>query len=42
MSPDNQKMATAAGDEVIKFWNVFPKVKKEQSEAVSIESLQLR
>lgn len=42
MSPDHENIATAAGDEVIKFWSVFPRPKKEQSEVVSVESLQLR
>ena len=28
LSPDGQNIATAAGDQVIKFWNIFPKENK--------------
>lgn len=42
LSPDEETIATAAGDEVIKFWKVFPQAKREKNEAISPGSLFLR
>lgn len=33
-SPDGQTLVTGAGDETLRFWNVFPP-KKKQTKAVS-------
>lgn len=31
MSPDGQTLVTGAGDETLRFWNVFPPQKQEKS-----------
>jgi cell division cycle 20-like protein 1 (cofactor of APC complex) len=31
MSPDGQTLCTGAGDETLRFWNVFPAQKQERS-----------
>lgn len=36
-SPDGQTLVTGAGDETLRFWNVFPKKKKQQKTISSIE-----
>ncbi|KAE9465276.1 hypothetical protein C3L33_02816, partial [Rhododendron williamsianum] len=36
MSPDGQTIVTGAGDETLRFWNVFPSVKTTVSEAITI------
>lgn len=35
-SPDGQTLVTGAGDETLRFWNVFPKQRVHQSMASSI------
>jgi cell division cycle 20-like protein 1 (cofactor of APC complex) len=32
MSPDGENIVTGAGDETLRFWNVFPKEHKKQAE----------
>ena len=31
MSPDGQNVVTGAGDETLRFWNMFPSNKKEKN-----------
>ncbi len=44
MSPDGTTIVTGAGDETLRFWNVFPKKEKEQKEntTLNIDSICLR
>ena len=37
LSPDETTVATAAGDENLKFWNIFPKKKKAPATSKSID-----
>jgi cell division cycle 20-like protein 1, cofactor of APC complex len=30
MSPDSETIVTGAGDETLRFWNVFPKIKSNK------------
>jgi cell division cycle 20-like protein 1 (cofactor of APC complex) len=30
MSPDGERIVTGAGDETLRFWNVFPKQKQDK------------
>lgn len=36
MSPDGTSIVTGAGDETLRFWNVFGKPKKKDLEGVSL------
>ena len=35
MSPDGQTIVTGAGDETLRFWNVFPNINKENEETLN-------
>lgn len=35
LSPDDQTIATAASDETLKFWTVFPKMKEPTNKITS-------
>lgn len=44
MNPDGTTIVTGAGDETLRFWNIFPKREKEQvaKSDLAIETLCLR
>jgi cell division cycle 20-like protein 1 (cofactor of APC complex) len=44
MNPDGTTIVTGAGDETLRFWNIFPKKEKEVKEksTLAAESLYLR
>lgn len=41
MSPDGQTIVTGAGDETLRFWNVFPSQKSRGGSGLSTASLPL-
>lgn len=37
VSPDGQTLVTGAGDETLRFWNVFPPIKQEKKVISNIQ-----
>ena len=44
MNPDGTTIVTGAGDETLRFWNIFPKKEKEvkPKSELTVESISLR
>ncbi len=38
MSPDGKTIVTGAGDETLRFWNVFPGTKRKEPERSKLEA----
>lgn len=39
MSPDGQTIVTGAGDETLRFWNIYPGSSKDEEEEAPISQL---
>jgi cell division cycle 20-like protein 1, cofactor of APC complex len=42
MNPSGQTIVTGAGDETLRFWNVFPTTEKRCKKATSLNTMELR